>query len=753
MTIGKITIAVVLTAAMALCHTAASAQRVLSNHEMDSITALLPNMPENDEKLKNYYDLSRNHVVMDSIIKYSLSAYYLAKRLNDINTVASSCVVIGWYYNTNGNFALAPKYFKEADEIYKGLNRPVNQAMAMSGCGDSYIGLGRFEQGINCKLKALDLFEADRDLANTAQIYRTIGQSCTQIQQYKPALEYLDKALTNDLEVHNARGTGRDYYYLGLTLQLSAPDNAVTQHLAKQYLLQALKIQEEIDDLIFIVKTCGLLTLLYNDMYITSNIWEYADSSYYYYNKGKYIIDQTGYIGDDDIYQIARAEHMMMSGNYISAMQMLLEKIEKQSQPLVSLNLLNQALQSCFKYNQNYKGLFELSQRLEKDRKRIYISEFELDFSRYNRRKELDDQLHGMIQTAEKRTKFFESVSGQLTYTKFVLIYILTCAAAIIALFTHQIVKNRQYNKILQHQTDEIQATNEELNALLAESQLQSELITEQTMEMKRQRNKLASINLRIVINLDIASRFQSSLMPSHETVQKIFNKIFVLWRPLEEVSGDFYWVTEAYGYKFVATADCTGHGIPGAALSMLGISFLNSIVARIDLKHINAAEVLTKLRYRITESLTRGSVNNEDIHDGMDIAVCIFDTKKSKISYAGAYRPLWIVNDGQLTEYKPDKIPIAVDKDRSSAFTNNEIQLQKGDHVYMFTDGITDQFGERENGKFSKFKPKRFRELICSISCLDTETQMHEINSTIDQWRGDCEQTDDILVIGVMEA
>jgi len=749
MAIGKITIAVVLTAAMTLCHTAASSQRVLSNHEMDSITALLPNMPDNKEKLDNLYDLSRNHIVMDSIIKYSLSAYYLAKRLKLPTYVASTCLVIGWYYNTNGKYALAPKYFKEAGEIYDELHKPINKAMTISNCGDSYIGLGKFEQGVNCKLEALKLFEAQSDLANTALIYRTIGQSCTQFQQYKPALEYLDKALSNDLKVANARGTGRDYYYIGLTLQLSSTNN----ELAKEYLLQGLRIQEDIHDHVFVAKTCGLLSLLYTDIYINTNIWEYADSSYYYYKKGYQIIEQTGYKGDNDIYHIASAEHTMMSGNYIKAMQMLLEKIEKPSQPLATLNLLNQALQLCFKYNQNYKGLFELSQRLERDRKKIYISEFELDFSRYNKRKELAEQLHDMILTAERRTKDFESVNGQLNYARLVLIYILTCAAAIIALFSYQIIKNRQYNAILQQQTDELQATNEELNALLAESQLQSELITEQTIEMKRQRNKLASINLRIVINLDIASRFQTSLMPTQETIQRIFKKIFVLWRPLEEVSGDFYWVTEAYGYKFLAVADCTGHGIPGASLSMLGISFLNSIVARIDLRNINAAEVLTKLRYRITESLTRGSVNNEDIHDGMDIAVCIFDTKNSKISYAGAYRPLWIVNNGQLTEYKPDKIPIAVDKDRNSDFTNNEITLQQGDRVYIFSDGITDQFGERENGKLSKFKPKRLRELLCNIYNLAPERQMREIESAIDQWRGDSEQTDDITVIGVMEA
>ncbi len=748
--------AIVLTAIMVLSHIAANAQRfrVLSHHERDSIIALLPKMPDNKEKLSNLYDISRNYEMMDSIIYYSMKAYHLAKQLGNTDYVAATCVVIGWYYNTIGKFAIAPKYFNEACDIYESRKDSKGQAMMFSSCGDSYIGMRKFEQGLSYKLKALSIFAYTDDLASTAQIYRTIGMSCTQFQQYKPALEYLDKALSNDTIADNKQGIERDYYYIALTIQMSSTNDEKDNHqIVKDYLLRALQLQEQINDNIFASKSCALLSLLYNYMFLTTMNLEYADSSYLYYHKGRLITDQTNYHGDDDIYRIASAEHQLISGNYITATQMLQQQIDSPSLSPITLALLNQALKLSFKYNENYQGLFELTQRLERDRKRIYISEFELDFSRYNSRKELSDQLHDMIVTAEKRTMFYESEKGNLAIARLVFIYILSCTVAIIALFLYQIVKNKQYNAILQQQTEEITAANEELWALLGEAQQQSELISKQTMEMKRQRNKLASINLRIVINLDIANRFQTSLMPSQETVHKIFKKTFVLWRPLEEVSGDFYWVTEVDGFKFIAVADCTGHGIPGASLSMLGISFLNSIVARIDLHNINAAEVLTKLRYRITESLTRGSVNNEDIHDGMDIAVCIFDTKNSKLSYAGAYRPLWIVNNGQLTEYKPDKIPIAVDKDRNSDFTNNEIHLQQGDRVYIFSDGITDQFGEREKGKLSKFKPKRLRELLCNIYNLAPEQQMRKIETTIDQWRGDSEQTDDITVIGVMEA
>ena len=754
MTIGRMTTAIALTVIMTLCHITANAQKMQSQREVDSIRALLPHLPDNEEKLNALYQLSRKCVEMDSIIKYALSTYYFAKRINNPKYVAMSCEVIGWYYNTNNQFALTSKYFNEASEIYESMNMPISQAMMFSGCGDAYIGLGKFEKGIDYKLKALKLFDAHHDLASTALIYRTIGKSCTEFQQYKPALEYLDKALLNDKKVDNQRGIARDYYYLGLTLKLYSTSREYGSKLiAKDFLLHALKMQISNNDMVFIINTSALLSLIYNDLYISSNNWDCIDSSYYYYKLGREAVEQNGYHGQDDLYEIAHAEHMMFSGNYISAMQMLQKKLDDPTLPSVSLQLLNQALTVYFRYNNDYKGLYDLMHHLELDRKRIYITEFALGLSKFAKVKELEEHLSQITTSAKNRDREFESTKLQLLILRNFIIVCLLFAIAMITIFSYRSIKNKQYSLKLQEQTAEIEAANEELNALLNEAQKQSRLISQQTMEMKRQRNKLASINLRIVINLDIASRFQASLMPQQETMKRIFKNIFVLWRPLEEVSGDFYWATEINGLKFVAVADCTGHGIPGASLSMLGISFLNSIVARIDLQNVNAAEVLTKLRSRITKSLTRGSVDNEDIHDGMDIAVCIFDPKNSRLSYSGAYRPLWIVNHGNLTEYKGDKTPIAVDHDRNIPFSNYEIPIQDGDRVYIFSDGITDQFGERENGKLSKLKPKRLRELLCNICDHTAEQQQSEINSMIDTWRGDCEQTDDIMMIGVINS
>ena len=366
--------AIVLTAIMVLSHIAANAQRfrVLSHHERDSIIALLPKMPDNEEKLGNLYTISRNHEMMDSIIYYSMKAYHLAKQLNNPDYVAATCVVIGWYYNTIGKYAIAPKYFNEAGDIYESRKDSKGQAMMLSSCGDSYIGMRKFEQGLSYKLKALSIFAYTDDLASTAQIYRTIGLSCTQVQQYDSASEYLDKALSNDLTANNKQGIERDYYYIALTLQMSS-SNAENdnQQTVKDYLQRALQLQEEINDNIFASKSCALLSLLYNYMYLTTMKLEYADSSYLYYHKGRLITDQTNYHGDDDIYHIASAEHQLISGNYITATQMMQQQIDNPSQSPITLSLLNQALQLSFKYNENYESLFELSQRLERDRKRI----------------------------------------------------------------------------------------------------------------------------------------------------------------------------------------------------------------------------------------------------------------------------------------------------------------------------------------------------------------------------------------------
>jgi serine phosphatase RsbU (regulator of sigma subunit) len=207
-------------------------------------------------------------------------------------------------------------------------------------------------------------------------------------------------------------------------------------------------------------------------------------------------------------------------------------------------------------------------------------------------------------------------------------------------------------------------------------------------------------------------------------------------------VSGDFYWAEEIDGQYLIVTADCTGHGVPGAFMSMLGISLLNEII--ISKEIIRPDQILNKLREKIVEALKQesGSV----IRDGMDMTICLFDRKTLKLQFSGANNPLYVVSDGQLTQVKGDKMPVAI-YDVIEPFTLHMLQLKKGDTFYTFSDGFADQFGGPQR---KKFLAKNFRNLILTIQDLSMIDQGNRLDEVFTDYRKEVEQVDDVVVIGV---
>jgi len=254
------------------------------------------------------------------------------------------------------------------------------------------------------------------------------------------------------------------------------------------------------------------------------------------------------------------------------------------------------------------------------------------------------------------------------------------------------------------------------------------------------------------LVGVKYAERIQRSVIPNLLNLKKVFPQSFVYYAPRDIVSGDFYTVAQLEKNDVVVVADCTGHGVPGACLSVLGIAMLNSIIARVNPETITAAEILNTLRTRISESLTRGETEDGDMHDGMDIALCIINRKTRRVSYSGAYRPVWVLNHGEITEWKPDRMPIAVDTDHNDDFTNHEFQIKPDDRIYLFTDGLTDQFGMKSPGKLSKFMGKRLRMLLQEICDDEAETQKIKIEKTMESWADKQQQTDDMLIIGLLD-
>ena len=235
--------------------------------------------------------------------------------------------------------------------------------------------------------------------------------------------------------------------------------------------------------------------------------------------------------------------------------------------------------------------------------------------------------------------------------------------------------------------------------------------------------------------------------MEATQTDQKQF---FILYKPKDIVSGDFYYAlshktTDSPTEKFyMCTADCTGHGVPGAFMSMLNISYLNESIIEKNISRPN--QVLDHIRTEIISSLNpEGS--EEESKDGMDCVLCAFDFENMELEFAAANNPLWLLRNGALTEYKADKMPVGKYNDEMKPFSSQTIKLQKGDIVYTFTDGYADQFG---GPKGKKFKYKQLEEKILAGSHLPMDEQKRILNDCIEEWKGNLEQVDDILVIAI---
>lgn len=272
----------------------------------------------------------------------------------------------------------------------------------------------------------------------------------------------------------------------------------------------------------------------------------------------------------------------------------------------------------------------------------------------------------------------------------------------------------------------------------------QNVLLEERNTEIQTQRDRIFEQNEEITASITYASRIQQAILPPDGSFSSKPDH-FILFRPRDIVSGDFYWIHERDDYIAWMAADCTGHGVPGAFMSMLGTAFLNEIVS--TMKELDTSSILSELKANVIKSLHQtGEVGTSQ--DGMDVALCLLNTQTNKLQFSGAYNDLIVIRQGELMEVKADKMPIGVAKDKSDRFSKEEIQVQEGDCLYVFSDGYVDQFGG-ERGK--KFMKKRFKELLLQIHEKPMQQQQKILDQTLLDWMADeYEQIDDIIVIGL---
>ena len=305
-----------------------------------------------------------------------------------------------------------------------------------------------------------------------------------------------------------------------------------------------------------------------------------------------------------------------------------------------------------------------------------------------------------------------------------------------------ELVKDR--TTVIEQQNEELQVQTDNLVEI-------NDLLNDQNKILHSQKDKIEAQNTQIVSSITYAKRIQSALLQSQEAVDKLLPDNFILYKPRDIVSGDFYYIREIGDTILIIAADCTGHGVPGAFMSLLGISFLNEIVQNKDISRTDT--VLNQLRDKIIQ--TFGLTGNRfDTRDGMDIAFVSLNKNTGHLQFSGAYSPLWVIRHSDqsekafsMLEIKGDSMPIGVHPKDCNKFTMHEMTLEKGDVFYLFSDGYISQFGGEI---YARYKTCRMRETIKEIYHLPMAEQKRILKNNLNAWKGESEQTDDVLFIGV---
>jgi serine phosphatase RsbU (regulator of sigma subunit) len=284
---------------------------------------------------------------------------------------------------------------------------------------------------------------------------------------------------------------------------------------------------------------------------------------------------------------------------------------------------------------------------------------------------------------------------------------------------------------------DRLNEKNEVFNLQTKELKVQREKIIEQ-------KNIIEQNSQAVTDSINYASKIQRAVLQPIDFISEWGIDNFIFFKPKDVVSGDFYWGIRSKERIFIATADCTGHGVPGAFMCILGITSLNDIVNKSEI--IEPDEVLNQLRDQVIKSLHQ-STTAVGVKDGIEIALCALDLHKMNLQYSGAFRPLYLIRDNNLIQIDCDKMPIGIYDDMKTTFINHNIPLQTNDNIYLFTDGFIDQFG----GPSKKtFRSKHFRDLLVEISHLPMSEQQEILENKFTEWKGDNNQVDDVLVIGL---
>jgi serine phosphatase RsbU (regulator of sigma subunit) len=707
------------------------------DHVIDSLQNAIKNQKEDTNKVNTINTLSdrlRRRGQYDTSIICAHNAQTLALKLDFKKGVMISYRNIGLNYREQGNYLQALEQFNRALAIATETGDKMAMTGSLGNIGIIYINQGSYSKGLEYMLKVLSLYRDLNDKKGITSALGNIGTVYYSQGNYPQALDYDFKALALAKELGDKNSITTNLGNIGL---IYGEQGNYLQ--ALDYDSQALTIYQEIGFKDGIANTLGNMGLIYYHQHNYEKALEY-------YNKA---LTMDKELGDKE----GIAINLCNMGNIYEIQHNYAKVIECSSMALkideeignklgIAMNLGN--LGDINVKQKNYKvarvyldSALSISKNIgaKENIKAVYDKLSNLDSAIGNYKSSLNDVKMYIIYrdslVNEANTK--KSVQAEMNF---------------------EFEQKQAIEKAEQDKKDAIaeQESKKQMiirNAFIGgfalmltlaffifrgyrQKQKANEIISEQKAVVEEKQKE-------ILDSIHYAQRIQKALLAPDSLLSEHLPEYFVLYRPKDIVSGDFYWATEKNQNFYLAVCDSTGHGVPGAFMSLLNISFLNEAITEKNILKPN--EIFNHTRKRLIENISQ-----DGQQDGMDGVLLCLDGK-NKMSYSGAYNAPIVLRNGQVIELEADKIPVGASPKETVSFTNHNFDLQKGDIIYIFTDGFADQFG---GVKGKKFKHQQLKEILPSLANLNMQNQKLKLESAFEEWKGKLEQVDDVLIIGI---
>ena len=641
-----------------------------------------------------------------------------------------------------GDYVLGDSIYKLSLQISQSLNYKLGIATALSDKGDICWFTGDFSQALKYELDALAIFKNINDTIGVGNSYGNLGAIYKDLGNYSEALKYQYMALRIDEALKNKPGLAIDYTNIGNVYQVMGNNDQALKNAQ-----MALHYDEQDKDTVGLAADYGNMGIIYKKL---KKYDEAIVSQTQSLNLCKKVGDKQGvalaYANMGTIYNAMKK--FQESLNCQSEAKKIAEELGDKSTLSITLLNLSEVYANMHQPAQAYEYLNKgLALALQVGNKEY------IEAGYYNRAK-LDSSkgdFRAVYRDFKQHMNYHDSLLNDETAKK-------TMQSQMQYSFSHQQDSIKSY----QDKKDAIVAGETKRQTIITWSvvagfllvltlagfifrgyklkQRANLLLEEQKRKIDEAYGELHEKHKEITDSINYAKRIQDALFKDEEYVTKHLPEHFIFFKPRDVVSGDFYWGHEREGYWFIAAVDCTGHGVPGAFLTMLGSAFLNEICATGDVP--TPAEILNRLRDKIVKELS----GHGDVKDGMDLSLCRINMQTKEVHWSGANNPLWYIQNGELKEINADKQPIGYQQGQKP-FTNYIIHLAKNDMLYLFTDGYADQFG---GPKGKKFKYKSLSEKLKTIYEKSLEEQKKVLDLTLQEWKGALEQVDDILIIGI---